>query len=117
MSTNIKIQRICQYCSNEFTAQTTRTRYCSHKCNSAAYKAKIKADKIKASDTETLKIKIQPIQELKAKEFLTVQDVATLLNCSKRSVYYYIETGKLKAVNLSKRLTRVKRSNLDKLFK
>tara|TARA_R110001583_G_C5666193_1_gene410194 strand:+ start:294 stop:647 length:354 start_codon:yes stop_codon:yes gene_type:complete len=117
MSTNIKVQRICQYCCNEFTAKTTRTRYCSHKCNSAAYKANLKANKIKVSNTETLKIKTLPIEELKAKEFLTVQNVATLLNCSTRSVYYYIETGKLKAVNLSQRITRVKRSDLDKLFK
>jgi len=116
MSSNIKVQRICQHCGNEFTARTTTTLYCSHRCNSAAYKAKIRTGKVDASNKETQLIKTQPIEELKAKEFLTVRDIATLLNCSVRSVYYYIESGTIRATNLGQRITRVKRSELDKLF-
>ncbi len=116
MSSNIQVQRICQQCSNEFTARTTTTLYCSHRCNSAAYKAKIRTEKVEESNKETQRIKSQPIEELKAKEFLTVRDIATLLNCSVRSVYYYIESGTIKATNLGQRITRVKRSELDKLF-
>lgn len=40
MSSKIEVQRICQYCKKEFTARTTVTKYCSHKCNQRAYKAK-----------------------------------------------------------------------------
>lgn len=116
MSSNIKIQRICQHCGNEFTARTTTTLYCSHRCNSAAYKAKQRAGKVEQSNKETQRIKSQPIEELKAKEFLTVREVARLLNCSVRSAYYYIESGTIKAVNLGQRITRVKRSEIDKLF-
>jgi excisionase family DNA binding protein len=116
MSSNIKVQRICQHCGNEFTARTTTTLYCSHRCNSAAYKAKIRTGKVEVSNKETQRIKSQPIEELKAKEFLTVRDIATLLNCSVRSVYYYIESGTIRATNLGQRITRVKRSELDKLF-
>ena len=116
MSSNIKVQRICQHCGNEFTAQRTTTKYCSHRCNSAAIKAKIRDLKVEGSNKETQRIKSQPIEELKAKEFLTVRDIATLLNCSVRSVYYYIERGTIKATNLGQRITRVKRSEIDKLF-
>jgi excisionase family DNA binding protein len=116
MSSNIKVQRICQHCSKEFTARTTTTLYCSHRCNSAAYKAKQRAGKVEKSNNETRLIKNQPIEELKAKEFLTVREVARLLNCSVRSAYYYIESGTIKAVNLGQRITRVKRSDIDKLF-
>ena len=116
MSSNIKVQRVCQHCGKDFTARTTLTLYCSHKCNSAAYKAKQRASKVEASNTETLLIKTRPIEELKAKEFLTVKEVATLLSCSIRSVYYNIESGNLRAVNLGERITRVKRSDLNKLF-
>jgi excisionase family DNA binding protein len=116
MSSNIKVERICQHCGNEFTARTTTTLYCSHRCNSAAYKAKIRTGKVEVSNKETQRIKTQPIEELKAKEFLTVRDIATLLNCSVRSVYYYIESGTIRATNLGQRITRVKRSELDKLF-
>ncbi|MCA6434974.1 MAG: helix-turn-helix domain-containing protein [Bacteroidetes bacterium] len=116
MSSNIKIQRICQYCGNEFTARTTVTQYCSDTCSKRAYKARLKAAKIESSNKETQRIKSQPIEELKAKEFLTVREVARLLNCSVRSAYYYIESGTIKAVNLGRRITRVKRAEIDKLF-
>ena len=116
MSSNIKVQRICQYCGTEFTARTTVTKYCSHRCGSAANKTLKRAEKVQKSNTETKQIKTKPIEELKAKEFLTVREVARLLNCSVRSAYYYIESGTIKAVNLGQRITRVKRSDIDKLF-
>jgi excisionase family DNA binding protein len=72
--------------------------------------------KVEASNKETQRIKTLPIEELKAKEFLTVRDIATLLNCSVRSVYYYIESGTIRSTNLGQRITRVKRSDIDKLF-
>jgi len=116
MSSNIEVQRICQHCGTEFTARTTVTKYCSDQCSKAAYKARIRAEKVQKSNTETKQIKTKPIYELKAKEFLTVRDIATLLNCSVRSVYYFIENGTIKATNLGQRITRVKRSEIDKLF-
>ena len=116
MSSNIEVQRICQYCGKEFTARTTVTQYCGDDCAKRAYKARQRAAKVEVSNKETMRIKAKPIEEIKAKEFLSVRDVATLLNCSVRSVYYYIKSGNIKAVNLAKRATRVKRSEIDKLF-
>lgn len=116
MSSNIEIQRICQLCGKEFIARTTVTQYCSDTCSKRAYKARVRAAKVEVSNKETQQIKTQPIEEIKAREFLTVRNVATLLNCSIRSVYYYIENGNIKAVNLGQRITRIKRSELDKLF-
>lgn len=117
MSSNIKIQLICQHCGNEFTARTTTTLYCSHRCNSAAYKAKQRAGKVEQSNKETQRIKSQPIEELKAKEFLSVTQVSKLIGCSRQNVYNLINTGKLKATNILLKKTIVKRSDLDKLFK
>jgi excisionase family DNA binding protein len=116
MSSNIQVQRICQHCGKEFTARTTVTKYCCHNCARKANKEKQKTQKIERSNSEIFHLKTKPAQELKAKEFLKVKDVAALLNCSIRSVYWYIETGKLKATNLNQRLTRVRRADLDRLF-
>lgn len=116
MSSQIEVQRICEHCGSEFTARTTVTRFCSHRCGSAAHKKKVRAGKVEESNKQTQQIKTQPIESLKAKEFLTVREVARLLNCSVRSAYYYIESGTIKAVNLGQRITRVKRSEIDKLF-
>lgn len=116
MSSKIEVQRICEHCSKEFTARTTVTRFCSHRCASMAHKQKVRASKIEQSNKQTQRVKILPIEELKAKEFLTIREVALLLNCSVRSAYSQVDSGTLKAVNLGQRLTRVKRSELDKLF-
>jgi len=116
MSSNIKVQRICEHCSKEFTARTTTTKYCSHKCNSAAYKAKKRAVKVESATIETKRIKNLPIEELKAKEFLTVTQASKLIGCSRQNVYKLINTGKLIATNILEKKTIIKRSDLDKLF-
>ncbi|MFC3881266.1 helix-turn-helix transcriptional regulator [Algoriphagus namhaensis] len=116
MSSNIEVQRICQYCEKEFTARTTVTKHCSDKCSKAAYKARKRNEKIKQSNAETTRTKTKHIEKLKTKEFLNVREVAQLLNCSIRSAYYFIESGTISAVNLGQRMTRVKRSEIDKLF-
>ena len=116
MSSTLRLLKVCLQCKNEFVAQKSSTKYCSHKCASRAYKTSVKSLRIELSNKETEGIKSMPINAPKAKEFLNVKDVAVLLNCSVRSVYGYINSGKLKAVNLSQRLTRVKRSEIDKLF-
>lgn len=116
MSSNIRITKVCEYCQNEFMAQTTRTRYCSHKCNSRHYKALQKCKKIEASNQETVKLINRDIEAIKSKEFLTVPDIAKLLNCSNRTAYNLINRGELKAVKVSERKTLIKRSEIDKLF-
>jgi len=116
MSSNIQVQRICQFCGTEFTARTTVTKYCSRKCGNFALKAKIRAEKVQKSNTETNLIKTKPIDELKVKEFLTVSDVSKLIGCSRQNVYKLINTGKLKATNILEKKTIVRRCDLDLLF-
>lgn len=116
MSSKIEILRICQSCGKEFTARTTVTKCCSDYCAKRAYKARQRALKIETSNKETLAIKTKPIEVLKAKEFLTVRDVAIILNCSRRTTYRLIEQGVIRAVNLAERKTLVKRSEIDNLF-
>jgi excisionase family DNA binding protein len=115
MSSNIKIEKVCQYCGAEFTAKTTKTKYCSHKCASRAYKARQRDGKIRASLTETIQIKESEIEELKAKDFLSITETYKLLGVSRRTVYRMIERGDLKATKIGGR-TIVRRTDIDKLF-
>lgn len=116
MSSNIRVQKICEYCKKEFTARKTVSRTCSDNCAKRLYKQKQRAEKIAATDNETRLIKLQPMEDIKAKEFLTVRDLSKLLSCSVRTAYRLIENGNIKAVNLSKRKITIKRSEIDKLF-
>lgn len=119
MSSNISIQKVCEYCGKDFTAKTTVTRCCSDDCAKKAYKARKRAEKINNA-IEVVEVKkqkkVKPIEDLREREFLTAKEVSILLNCSVRSVYYYISNGIIEATNLGNRLTRIKRSNIDKLF-
>jgi len=116
MSSNIKINRVCNFCNKDFIAKTTVTKYCSHKCASASYKKRAKEQKIEKSNKETLNIKQQPVEVIKTKDFLSVKELALLLNCSTRTIYRLIENSTIHSLNLNKRLTRIKRTDIDKLF-
>ncbi|MBK9928826.1 MAG: helix-turn-helix domain-containing protein [Saprospiraceae bacterium] len=112
----LQVQRICQHCGSEFTAQKTVTKYCSLACGQKAYKLRTRNERIDRSNSEIFAVKMQPIETLKTKEFLKVKEAALLLNCSVRSLYYYVGAGNIKAANLGQRITRIKRSDIDHLF-
>lgn len=116
MSSNIRVNKICAYCGNEFEARKTTSKTCSDHCAKMHYKERQRTAKIEAAKAETNRMKEKPVQELKEKEFLTVTQVSKLLNCSRQNVYKLINTGKLKATNILQKKTIVKRSELDKLF-
>lgn len=116
MSSNIEIQRICEHCNTEFTARKTTTKYCSHKCNSKAYKANLKKTKIEKSNTETYIIKNAPILNLKAKEYLSISEVCQLIGISRRTLYRMIERQELSIGKFGKR-TIIRRIDIDLLFK
>lgn len=113
MTSNIRLNRICQFCHKEFIAKTSVTQYCRDTCAKKAYKARQRESKIEASKIETL---TQKMLQLQCKMILTPKEVATLLNCSVRSVYNQIQSGNIKATNFGKRLTRIKRSDIDQHF-
>lgn len=116
MSSNIRVNRICEYCQKEFVARTTVTKTCGDPCAKMLYKRKQKEEKIEASNKGVLKIKLQPLEDIKAKEFLTVKDAAKLLNCSRQTIYTLINSGRLKSANLNKKKTIIKRSSIDSIF-
>lgn len=115
MSSNIKVQRICQHCGNEFTARTTVTQYCSDNCAKRAYKVRQRKAKVEESNKETHKVIVRPIEELKAKEFLSIPDACKLLGISRRTIYRMLERGEMKAGKAGKR-TIIQRSQIDRLF-
>ncbi len=115
MSSNMKITRICEFCKNEFTAQTTVTRFCSNKCNKASNRATAKGLKIEKSNTETNKIKYGDIEAIKAKEFLSINQASLLFGISRRTLYRIIEKGQLDIAKFGAR-TVIRRCDMDSFF-
>jgi excisionase family DNA binding protein len=115
MSSNLKITRICQLCGNEFTAKTTVTKYCGHRCASRAYKARQRGESIERSHKETAEIISAPIIELQAKDFLSISDASELLGVSRWTLSRAINDGRLNAVRFGKRIV-IKRTEIDRMF-
>jgi excisionase family DNA binding protein len=115
MSTNMKLTRICEFCKNEFTSQTTVTRFCSSKCNKAMNRANARGEKIKKSNTETNKLKYGDTEAVKTKEFLSINQASFLFGISRRTVYRIIERGELDIAKFGSR-TVIRRCDLDTFF-
>jgi excisionase family DNA binding protein len=115
MSSNIRINRICQFCKIPFEARTTVTKYCSHRCASKAYKARNRGQDIERSITETEQTVSLPIVKIQTKDFLSVDESAKLLGLSRWTLTRAIKEKRLKAVRFGKRIV-IKRTEIDSLF-
>lgn len=114
MSSNIKIERVCDYCGNTFIAKTTRTRYCSHQCNSRDYKKKAKNKKISKSNSETAHRKLSQVKgkDASSKEVFNVTDAARFMSVSRVTIYSLLKEGKIKGKRISDRKVLILKSNL-----
>ena len=77
MSSNIKIERICEWCGNRFMAQTTVTRFCSKRCAEHSYKERMRQKKMALSNQETSQC--NPDRKSRDKDFLTPTETAQFL--------------------------------------
>lgn len=113
----VEIRKVCEWCDNEFVALKKSTRYCSHACNSRAYKSNVRQitkAKIEKKTDEILKQK--PIEDFKDREFLKCTQAAKLIGVSKQTIYNLIYSGKLKAFKLTSRITIIRRKDIDLLL-
>ena len=110
MSSKIEIKRVCEHCGQIFTARTTITRYCSHKCNSRAYKLQQKGAKILESNQATkntilkagLDTALSPI--VSPKETVNIKELATILGVSERTLFRLIRNEEFPKIKLGRRL-------------
>lgn len=114
MSSNIQIERVCEYCGENFVAKTTRTRYCSHKCNSRSYKKKQKEEKISKSNVETeqKRLILNSSKDISEKDVFTVSEASQYLSVSRRTIYNWLNEGKIKGKRISDRKVLILKSNL-----
>ena len=116
-SSSIRIKKVCEWCGEVFYAQKTTTRYCSHRCNSRAYKEDARNKRIQKTETETeVLIRQQPMQAVKDKEFLSFAEAGILLGITRQAVYKMVTQGHLKASKISSRLSFIKRGDIENML-
>ncbi|MDE6810428.1 MAG: helix-turn-helix domain-containing protein, partial [Muribaculaceae bacterium] len=111
MSSNIRIERICEWCGKQFTAQTTVTRFCSKRCSEHAYKERLRQKKISLSNQETAQTNFK----WRDKEYLTPTQAAELLGIGRMTIYRYIRNGKIKVVRFARK-TLISKADIQAMF-
>lgn len=71
--------------------------------------------KIEQSNAETKAIRNKPIEELRAKDFLSIAETCALLGLSERTVFRLLQSGRIPAGKFGRR-TIIKRADLEQLF-
>ena len=116
MSSNIEIKKVCEFCGSVFMAKKTTTRYCSHQCNSRAYKANKRGLKVASVEQKTEStIRIKPIEQVRDKEILTISEAAIFIGVSRPTIYKYLYNGELKSVRLGSK-TFIRQADILSLF-
>ncbi|MDR3058427.1 MAG: helix-turn-helix domain-containing protein [Prevotella sp.] len=116
MSSNIKITMLCQFCGEEFTARTTVTKFCSHKCASSAYKQKKRDEKIQKAQKNTEESKqVNLNNTIPDKEYLSVLDTAKLLGIGRATVNRYCVSGKIPCMKINRKIF-IRRKDIERCF-
>ena len=106
----LKIPRVCEHCRKPFEAKTMITRFCSKACGHNANNARKKAER-----------KEEQRQELIAKipsnrPYISIAEAVLLFGISRDTIYRLVRMGKIPAVNLGERLTRISRAHIEAMF-
>lgn len=89
MSSNIQIEKVCQWCGKNFIARTTQTEYCSKRCAEHAYKDRKRKEKMERCKEEVRRVQTG-MKEIDEKEFLTPRQAAQYLGLCYKTFYIYI---------------------------
>ncbi len=111
------IKKICEFCGCEFEAYTQNARYCTHACNSKAYKENKRKEVISLTASITSKTKRERAKaDLSEREYLSIPEAAILLGWCKQTVYNYCHKGLIPAKRLSQRMTIIRKKDIESLF-
>ena len=111
MSSNIKVERICEWCGKKFIAQTTVTRFCSKRCAEHSYTERLRQKKLAVSNQETAQTNFKR----RDKDYLTPTQAAELLGIGRVSIYRYIRNGKIKVVRFARK-TLISKADIQAMF-
>jgi hypothetical protein len=122
--------KICLFCRNEFEAQKRTTKYCSHQCNSRAYKVQKRNEKdVDVNFEEFVKRELQlhrelmsqiqvtlseliNTQKIASREFITPDEYCKLKGISRKTLSRYIQDNKVIVSKISNRKFLIKKDFL-----
>ena len=84
--------------------------YCSPKCSKVAWKRK--------KDVKDRNAKLEAIarQVSDIREYISVKEAVAMFGVERSTLYRLIKLGRIPVINMGTRLTRIKRSEMERLF-
>ena len=118
--THIRVLRTCQYCNEEFMAQTTVTKYCGDNCAKRAYKKRKREEKIAETVVPAQKhmaalLNREKITALRNREFLSIQQAIDLLGTSRMTIHRLTKSGKLRSLKYGRRVV-ISRGDINNML-
>lgn len=112
----MRIKKVCEFCKQPFIAQTTTTKYCTHRCNQKAYKANAKKAKITKAILETNEaikekfvnpaVKPTVVNDKSRLNFdwVGIKDLSVFIGLSERTLFRLIQDPAFPKLKVGKRL-------------
>ena len=105
-SAKYEIRRKCEECGAVFIAKTLESHYCSKACTQKAYN-KRKAENKKREQMDAILSTVP-----NGRDYISVAEAEAMFGISGKTIRRMIKSGKVSAINLGERLTRVSKSAL-----
>ena len=106
----LKIPKVCEHCGKSFEAKTVITRFCSKECGHKADNARNKAERKEVRQQELI-AKIPS-----NRPYISITEAVLLFGISRDTIYRLVRLGKIPAINLGERLTRISRAHIETMF-
>lgn len=105
-----KIKKKCSICGQEFYALQLRATCCSLKCSRVLYKRRRR----EISHQQKLTQIATSVDD--TRDWISVKEATALYAVCKDTIYNLIKEGSISSINLNKRLTRVRKAELEERF-
>lgn len=105
-----KLERKCERCGKTFLAKTIYSKYCSEACSKAVYREKKRESKKEQQRQEIV------AQIPEARPYISIAEAVNLFGVSRDTIYRLVRSGKIPAINLGERLTRISRTHIESMF-
>ena len=112
----LKIPKVCEQCQKPFEAKTITARFCSHSCADKNRKEQKKRELELQKKEKVLEKYADKIAILQHRELISVSEAVVLFGISKSSIHRLIKRNVICSVNLGERLTRINKTELEKLL-
>jgi excisionase family DNA binding protein len=115
-ASKLKLPKVCEHCGKAFKAKTVTTRFCSNACNLASLRKRKKQALEEERKQQILHESEAAIVEIQTRHYISIAEAVVLFGISKDTIRRLIRVGKISAVNLGERLTRISRVHIEAMF-